>query len=88
MEDNTLGVGLNTLAAAGSHESSFLSVYETEFHADVRRTKLDFVVRKTEANSFPTEANIEESPDRKRVTKSLDVALFAFRLQKTRVGGY
>ena len=35
MKENTLGVGLNKLAEEGSHEASFLSVYEDKFTADV-----------------------------------------------------
>ena len=30
-----MGVGLNTLAVEGSHEKSFLSIFEEEFKADV-----------------------------------------------------
>lgn len=37
MTENTLGVGLNKLAAEGSHEGSFLAVFEDKFTADVRK---------------------------------------------------
>lgn len=33
-----MGVGLSTLAEEGSHEESFLEIYETKFTADVRYT--------------------------------------------------
>lgn len=35
VKENTLGVGLNQLAVEGSHQASFLAIFEEKFTADV-----------------------------------------------------